>query len=66
MSALDTARIYKEDFTNSVVWKQIVSELGFPKETDEVTVCGVSFLTPTLRKHFLKKEKPCQKKKQKK
>lgn len=66
MSALDTTRIYKEDFTNSVVWNQIVSELGFPENADEVTVCGVSFLTPALRKHFSKETKKCPKKKQKK
>jgi hypothetical protein len=66
MSALDTARIYKEDFTNYVVWNQIVRELGFPKDTDEITVSGVSFLNPSLRTHFSKKPKLCTKKKQKK
>ena len=39
---MKTAKIFKEEVSNSAVWNTIVRELGLPVDTDAITVKAVS------------------------
>ena len=53
---MNTARIYKEDFGNSNIWKLMLIELELPPETDEITVKAVAYNSDSTRTKPRKKD----------
>ena len=52
---MNTATIYKEDFEKLAVWKNLIIELGLPRDTDEIIVKAVSHNSKTQRNKSRKK-----------
>jgi len=48
------AKIFKEEIENPAVWDTIIRDLELPKDTDEITVKIVSYITGTNRKNIKK------------
>jgi len=54
---MEQATIYREDFTNLAVWKQVIKDLNLPSDTDEITVKCMCFTTESQRAKTQKKNR---------
>lgn len=54
---MEQATIYKEDFMNLALWKQVIKDLGLPEDTDEITVKCMCFTTTSQRAETQKKNR---------
>ena len=48
---MKTAKIFKDEVSNSNIWKLILINLELPPETDEITVKAVSCSSSDERRH---------------
>ena len=54
---MSTTKLFKEEVSNSNIWKLMLMDLELPHDTDEITVKAVSCDSESKRKESLRKGK---------
>ena len=54
---MNTAKIFKEEISNTAIWNTIIRDLELPVDTDEITVKAVSYMSGSKRNKLRKRDK---------